>query len=141
MRIFSQFVSDSIIFSAVVLLLCGCMSSGKYTKEAFPRADQKRWPDETEVVDVVVRCVRMAEYTSGRPHAIREYAIFLRSTYSRCSEGGIDIDAGVRALNYIRKIHRDARGGRKLWRQAIELAQYEPENTEKRMPGLPPPHR
>ena len=88
---------------------------------------------------MVVRCVRTAEYTSSHTYAVREYAIFLRQTYGKCSEGGIDVDAGIRALNYIKKIHHDAKGGRKLWREAMELARYEHEDENKRMPGLPPP--
>ena len=88
----------------IALGLAGCFTTGQYTREAFPRADQKNWPDEVEVVDVVVRCVRTAEYTSSHTYAVREYAIFLRQTYGKCSEGGLDVDAGIRALNYIKKI-------------------------------------
>ena len=141
MRTFSLNSATKAIFASAVLALAGCMTSGgdKYTKEAFPRHDQKFWPDEVEVVDVVVRCVRVAEYTSSHSYAVRDYAIFLRQTYGKCSEGGLDVDAGIRALNYIKKIHSDAKGGRKLWREALELACYEPEDENKRMPGLPPP--
>lgn len=132
----------NLLFLTLLLaLLAGCVSTNakKYTREDVPRHDQKRWPDELQVVDVVVRCVRTAEFSSSRKVAVREYAIFLRQVYGNCSEGGIDVDAGVRALNYIKKIHNDAHGGRKLWNEAFELAQYEPEDEFKRMPGLPPP--
>ena len=138
MRMFSL-NSAKLSIVLIALGLAGCFTTGQYTKEAFPRADQKHWPDEVEVVDVVVRCVRTAEYTSSHTYAVREYAIFLRQTYGKCSEGGLDVDAGIRALNYIKKIHHDAKGGRKLWREAMELARYEHEDENKRMPGLPPP--
>ena len=143
MRTFSSSSIADICLAVIALLLAGCFTTGgaKYTKEDFPRADQKHWPDELQVVDVVVRCVRTAEYTSSRNYAVREYALFLRQTYGKCSEGGLDADAGMRALNYIKKIHNDAKGGKKLWKEAMELACYEPEEEYKRMPGLPPPSR
>lgn len=131
-------IAKLLVFT-IALGLAGCFTTGQYTREAFPRADQKYWPDEVEVVDVVVRCVRTAEYTSSHTYAVREYAIFLRQTYGKCSEGGLDVDAGIRALNYIKKIHHDAKGGKKLWREAMELACYEHKDENKRMPGLPPP--
>ena len=139
----SRSIVDICLAAVVALLLAGCFTTGgtKYTREDFPRPDQKHWPDELQVVDVVVRCVRTAEYTSSRTYAIREYAIFLRQTYGKCSEGGLDVDAGMRALNYIKKIHNDAKGGKALWKEAMKLASYDPEEEYKRMPGLPPPSR
>lgn len=131
-----------LIFFAAVLfvLMTGCISSGKYTHEHRPRSDQKRWPDEREVINTVVKIVNMSGYASLKPKALMEYALFLRRWYGTVSEGGNDVDAGIRALNYIKKIHNDAYGGGGLWREVLDKAKTEEDDgSGKRMPGLPPP--
>ncbi|HOG51696.1 MAG TPA: hypothetical protein PKY10_13980 [Lentisphaeria bacterium] len=70
--------------------------------------------------------------------AIKEYATLLRVSYMRVSEGGVDVDAGVRALNFIYKIHRDANGDRKLWHDVVERAKDTTDDAG-RLLGLPIP--
>lgn len=124
---------------AAAFLLAACVSNLKSLTNAHnPRHDQKRWLDENLVISTVVQCVNNADFASRRPMAVKEYATLLRLSYMRVSEGGVDVDAGVRALNFIYKIHRDANGDRKLWQDAVERAKDTTDDA-RRLPGLPIP--
>lgn len=124
---------------AAAFLLAACVSNpGGFTSEHNPRHDQNRWLDENLVINTVVQCVNNADFASRRPAAVKEYATLLRLSYMNVSEGGVDIDAGVRGLNFIYKIHRDANGDRKLWQDAVERAKDTTDDAG-RLPGLPIP--
>lgn len=131
-----------IISASIIVMLCAaaCITVSNYTTEYRPRADQKKWPDEKEVINTVVKCVRMADYASLRTRAVREYALALRRWYAHVSMGGKDVDAGVRALNYVHKIHGDAHGGNELWRDALDLSRVHSDpHCDTGVPGIPPP--
>lgn len=124
---------------AATCLLTACVSNpNALTSANNPRPDQSRWLDENLVINTVVQCVNNADFASRRPQAVKEYAGLLRICYMTVSEGGVDIDAGARALNFIHKIHRDANGDRKLWQDAVERAK-DTSNDAGRLPGLPIP--
>ena len=124
---------------AAAFLLTACVSNPNALTRAYnPRHDQNRWLDENLVINTVVQCVNNADFASRRPLAVKEYAGLLRLCYMTVSEGGVDVDAGVRALNFIHKIHRDANGDRKLWRDAVEQAKNTSDDAG-RLPGLPIP--
>ncbi|OQC12233.1 MAG: hypothetical protein BWX73_03068 [Lentisphaerae bacterium ADurb.Bin082] len=124
---------------AAAFLLAACASNPKgLTGEHNPRHDQNRWVDENLVINTVVQCVNNADFASRRPAAVKEYATLLRLSYMRVSEGGVDVDAGVRALNFIYKIHRDANGDRKLWQDVVERAKDTTDDAG-RLLGLPIP--
>ena len=138
-----QFCRWRFLLPLICLLLSGLWSgcqttAGGFTRSRDPRHDQNNWLDERLVINTVVQCVNNADFTSRRPLAIMEYATLLRMCYMTVSEGGVDVDAGVRALNFIHKIHRDARGDKKLWQNAVKKAQ-DTTADHGRLPGLPIP--
>ena len=114
-------------------VLCGCASTPRVKKPYVPHPDQRVWVDEAAVINLVTRLVYDAQFESRRHRAEERYAALLRYWYHRTSQNGLDQDAGVRALNYIRKIHADAGGTRKLWKHVLELAR-EPVAGQKGMP-------
>ncbi len=136
------------LFLVLLALLCGCIatrpgtSSKKpvpLTREAHPRHNQKRWLNQREAINNVVAFVEYAKYASRRPQALRDYALYVRVTYADVSMGGNDVDAGVRALNYIRKIHLDCGGSGKLWKDVLDLSRIMGNSSDKQPNGLEPP--
>ena len=136
-------------FLLLILLavLCGCVTTGSpstkrpvpLTRETRPRHDQQNWLKEREAINNVVAYVEYAKYASRRPQALRDYALYIRVTYAHVSMGGNDVDAGVRALNYIHKIHLDCGGSGKLWKDALDLARIMDKDGDKQPTGLEPP--
>ncbi len=136
-------------FLLLILLavLCGCATQGStstkrpvpLTRETRPRHDQQNWLKEREAINNVVAFVEYAKYASRRPQALRDYALYIRVTYAHVSMGGNDVDAGVRALNYIHKIHLDCGGSGKLWKDALDLARIMDKDGDKQPTGLEPP--
>ncbi len=131
-----------IVFIMLVIVFCGCATttSSSYTKQSKPREDQRRWIDERAVIDSVVYCVNGAKFASSRPAAVKNYASLLRQCYAAASLLGQDVDAGVRALNFIHSIHYQAKGDKTLWNDALELAKVKvSEDSPNYLPGIEPP--
>lgn len=131
----------------LLAVFCGCVTTGTtsskkpvpLTRETHPRHDQQNWVKEREAINNVVAYVEYAKYASRRPQALRDYALYIRVTYAHVSMGGNDVDAGVRALNYIHKIHLDCGGSGKLWKDVLDLARIMGNDGGKQTTGLEPP--
>ena len=131
----------------LLAVLCGCATTGSssskkptpLTRETHPRHDQQNWLKEREAINNVVAFVEYAKYASRRPQALRDYALYLRTTYAHVSMGGNDVDAGVRALNYIHKIHLDCGGSGKLWKDVLDLSRIMNSDSANQPVGLEPP--
>ncbi len=131
----------------LLAVLCGCATTGSpaakkpmpLTREIRPRHDQQNWLNERECIHNVVTFVEYAKYASRRPQTLRDYALYIRATYAHVSMGGNDVDAGVRALNYIHKIHLDCGGPGKLWKDVLELSRIMDRGSNNQAVGLEPP--
>lgn len=118
--------------AAALLLAPSCASLAPHgnsqprlTAERTPREGQKLWftPQQTqEAAHIVAACISASEMATDFQRARRAYADFLRSCYATFSQNGLDVDAGVRALNLVRHLHRAADGSPRLWHAAVELA-------------------
>ncbi len=123
---------------AVLWACCSCVAPSEYTSAIGPRADQKRWLDESQVIRQIVQCIHAASFASAHKEAVAEYAAQLRYWYSFVSQAEEDKDAGIRALNFIRQVHFDAHGDKMLWNEVIlEARQKAP--SSKVAPGTPIP--
>jgi hypothetical protein len=120
----------------VVATCAGCRTS-PYTHAVIPRPDQQRWMDERMVIEQLTECVYNASFASKRDAAILTYANLLRHVYGFASLGNRDIDAGVRALNFVHRVHRQASGSRALWVTVLAEARA-PQGTEG-LRGIPVP--
>ena len=110
---------------AVVALVAsspGCTVINPVRKPYVPHPRQRAWVNEAAVINLVTRLVYDARFESRQEVTEMRYATVLRYWYKRCSVDGEDLDGGLRALNYIRKIHFDAGGDRKLWKRVAERA-------------------
>ena len=131
----------------LLAVLCGCVTTSttpskkpvRLTHEARPRHDQQNWLNEREAINNVVAFVEYAKYASRRPQALHDYALYVRVTYANVSMGGKDVDAGVRALNYIRKIHLECGGTGKYWKDVLDLSRIMGNSSDKQPNGLEPP--
>jgi len=112
--------------AAGLVLTAGCQALRGTPKPYAPRPDQTEWVDETAVISRVTRLIYEARFDSRRAQAERQYAALIRHWYTRVSRTGEDVDAGRRAVRYIHKIHRDAKGSRDLWKQVLSLARQPP---------------
>lgn len=102
-----------------------------------PRSNQQRWINESEARDTILDCIEGANFATRRPAAIRKYAMYMRMCYSYVSSIGADEDAGVRALNYMKHVHFEAKGSKKLWQEVLKLAKtHANDNDPKRLPGM-----
>ena len=106
----------------MLLSTFSCTMMGPSSGPTVPRPDQQVWLNEVAVINLVTRLVYDSNFASRRKLAEERYAALLRYWYKRCSLAGEDLDGGKRALNFIRKIHFDAGGDRKLWDQVVEMA-------------------
>ena len=136
-----------LILLILLAILCGCATTSTtsskkpvpLTREARPRHDQQNWLKEREAINNVVAFVEYAKYASRRPQALRDYALYIRVTYAHVSMGGNDVDAGVRALNYIHKIHLECGGSGKLWKDVLDLSRIMVNDSRGQPIGLEPP--
>ena len=111
---------------ALAWFAVGCQFLRSEVEPYTPRPDQTVWLDEPAVMALVSRFVYESRFESRRPLAERQYAALIRSCYTRVSVGGQDLDGGRRAVNFIHKIHRDAKGPRELWERVLESARQPP---------------
>ena len=79
-------------------------------------------PDEPVVISLVTRYVYECRFDSRRTAAEHQYAARLRHWYGIASSGGEDVDGGRRAVNFVHRIHLDAKGSRRLWKRVLGLA-------------------
>ena len=103
------------------LLLNSCARS-PYTRAITPRADQLHWVDERRAIDKIAYFNCCLPFASKREKAQLGYANLLRQAYARASLDGKDVDAGIRVLNFLRRIHRQSGGTRAAWHAVIEKA-------------------
>lgn len=104
----------------------GCQAWRGTPKPYTPRPDQQVWVDEAAVISLVTRFVYESRFESRRTVAERQYAALVRHWYARVSGMGEDRDGGRRAVNFIHKIHRDAKGSADLWERVLALARQPP---------------
>jgi hypothetical protein len=102
--------------------LAGCTLLHSLPHPVVPRPDQRQWLDEQAVISLVTRYVYECHFDSRRARVERQYASRLQQWYGLASSAGQDLDGGLRAVNFIHKIHRDAKGSRGLWMQVLSLA-------------------
>lgn len=121
------------MFGCLLLVSCASLEEGVgrgggFTRSYQRRDGQARWVDEKSVIHSVAMCVTASEMSTGFHTSRRKYAEVMRHWYWVASSENTDVDGGIRALNFIKKIHRDAEGGKSLWRDAVKLA-GDPEET------------
>ena len=113
----------------------GCHSLRPVHQPYVPHPRQRVWVNEAAVINLVTRLVYDNHFESRQKQTELRYAAVLRYWYKHCSLDGADLDGGIRALNYIRKIHFDAGGDSKLWQRVVERAK----KPEPMQDGLPIP--
>jgi hypothetical protein len=106
----------------IAATLVGCTLLYPVRGPVVPRPNQRQWLDEPAVVNLVTRYVYECRFDSRRNTAERQYAARLRHWYSFASSGGLDADGGRRAVNFVHRIHLDAKGSRSLWKRVLSLA-------------------
>lgn len=125
---------------SICILILGCMQASPYTNLATPRADQRHWPNERDAIDTIILLNRRARYASSRPAAVKLYATFIRQCYAEASMLGADVDAGVRALNYLHKLHKQTKGKKAFWEDSLRVSKAKlPDTSPGHLPGLEPP--
>ena len=102
--------------------LAGCALLPLARGPVVPRPDQRQWLDEPVVISLVTRYVYECRFDSRRTAAEHQYAARLRHWYGIASSGGEDVDGGRRAVNFVHRIHLDAKGSRRLWKRVLGLA-------------------
>jgi hypothetical protein len=100
----------------------GCTLLWPVQGPVVPHANQQQWIDEAAVINMVTRYVYECRFDSRRPLAERQYAARLRQWYDLASSGGKDADGGQRAVNFVHRVHLDAKGSRDLWEHVLSLA-------------------
>jgi hypothetical protein len=115
----------------------GCALLPSRRPPVVPRPNQAQWLDEPVVISLVTRYVYESHFDSRRDRVERQYAARLQQWYAFASAGGKDVDGGQRAVNFVHKIHRDAKGSKELWKRVLSLAQ-EPSTAGQDGPALPP---
>lgn len=116
--------------------LAGCALLRPVPGPTVPRPNQRQWLDEAAVIDLVTRYVYECRFDSRRAVAERHYATRLRQWYAYASSGGKDADGGQRAVNFVHRVHLDAKGSRELWKRVVELARQPASGAE--ASALPP---
>jgi len=129
--------SCCLLLAAVALMSIGpsCAVVKPVREPYVPHPRQRVWVNEAAVINLVTRLVYDANFGSRQEVTETRYAAVLRYWYKRCSVDGEDLDGGLRALNYIRKIHFDAGGDRKLWKRVEDRAREDAPGED----GLPIP--
>lgn len=115
----------------------GCTLLPPRRGAVVPRPNQQHWLDEPVVISLVTRYVYECRFDSRRDRVERQYAARLQQWYAVASSAGKDADGGQRAVNFVHKIHRDAKGSRELWKRVLRLAK-EPGTAAQDGPALPP---
>ena len=126
------------IFCAMLLVSCALLSPReRLTSDYKPREGQAVWfteEDLTVMARRIAACISASEMVTDYQRAKRVYAEYLRLTYETISQKGEDMDAGVRALNLIKRLHHQADGTDRLWKEAVELAKSTDDASLKGMP-------
>ena len=109
----------------------------RLTSEYTPREGQAVWftdDDLTVMARRIAACISASEMVTDYQRAKHVYAEYLRVTYETISQKGEDIDAGARALNLIKRLHKQADGSDRLWKESLELAKKTDDDSLKGMP-------
>ena len=105
--------------------LAGCASLGlaryPYTKEASRRPDQEWWIKEDLALILARHLARasMAEPEHVDPTVSRNLGEVVSICYWQGSFGGGDLDGGIRAMNFFKKVYFRAGGDYWTWREAV----------------------
>lgn len=133
MSLKSTFKSTLCIALTAFMLSCNSITpKNSYTTEHTKRDDQQIWfthEEENITFRLVATCIAAAEMATDYQRALRKYAEYLRLCYYNISQDSVDVDAGVRSLNFIKKLHKDADGPDKLWNEAVKLAKSTQDTT------------
>ena len=124
--------------AALVLSSCAMLTPReRLTSEYTPREGQAVWftdDDLTVMARRIAACISASEMVTDYQRAKHVYAEYLRVTYETISQKGEDIDAGARALNLIKRLHKQADGSDRLWKESLELAKKTDDDSLKGMP-------
>ena len=124
--------------AALVLSSCAMLTPREcLTSEYTPREGQAVWftdDDLTVMARRIAACISASEMVTDYQRAKHVYAEYLRVTYETISQKGEDIDAGARALNLIKRLHKQADGSDRLWKESLELAKKTDDDSLKGMP-------
>ena len=126
----------------LMMVLASCatsMTRQHYTNAYTPREGQEIWFSEDDLNDMARRiaaCISASEMITDYQRAKKVYAEYMRITFETISKKGSDEDAGIRALNLIKHLHKNAEGSARLWEEALTLAQSTDNTT---LPGIPVP--
>ncbi len=130
-----------VAFAALLLTSCALVTPHeRLTSEYTPREGQAIWftdDDLTVMARRIAACISASEMVTDYQRAKHVYAEYLRVTYETISQKGEDVDAGARALNLIKRLHKQADGSDRLWKESLELAKKNDDVSLKGMP-LPP---
>ena len=136
------FSSIAAIFCTTLLLSsCALLAPREKLTDAYtPREGQTVWftdDDLTVMARRIAACISASEMVTDYQRAKHVYAEYLRVTYETISDKGADVDGGVRALNFIKRLHKQADGSSRLWKEALELAKKTDDESLKGLP-IPP---
>ncbi|MBP5639154.1 MAG: hypothetical protein J6X55_06730 [Victivallales bacterium] len=126
----------------LTMLLASCTTTTArphYTSAYTPREGQEVWFTEDDMNDMARRiasCISASEMITDYQRAKKVYAEYMRITFETISKKGADEDAGIRALNLIKRLHKNAEGSARLWEEALTLAKNTDDAT---LPGMPIP--
>ena len=138
MKAFSRLAA--IFFTSLLVSSCAMLTPReKLTSDYTPREGQAVWFTDDDLAVMARRiaaCISASEMVTDYQRAKHVYAEYLRVTYETISEKGADVDAGVRALNLIKRLHKQADGSSRLWEEALELAK---KTDDESLKGLPVP--
>ena len=128
----------AIVLTALLLTSCALLAPReRLTSDYRPREGQAIWfteEDLTVMARRIAACISASEMVTDYQRAKRVYAEYLRLTYETISQKGEDMDAGARALNLIKRLHMQADGSDRLWKEAVELAKSTDDASLKGMP-------
>lgn len=139
MKAFSRLAA--ILCTTLLVSSCALLSPReKLTSDYTPREGQAVWftdNDLTVMARRIASCISASEMVTDYQRAKHVYAEYMRLTYETISEKGADVDGGVRALNFIKRLHKQADGSSRLWKESVELAKKTDDESLKGLP-IPP---
>lgn len=96
-------------------------SSPCYTKEYDRRADQEWWIKE-DLATILAKHFAQASLVNPDtidPRVVGDISSVLQICFRQGSFNGVDVDGGVRAMNFIKKRYFDTGGEYWTWRAAV----------------------
>jgi len=114
-----------VLLCCCISLVAGCASLGffrsVYTKEALRHPDQEWWIKE-DLARILAR--HLARQSRANPEEVdpevaRNVGKVVAICYRHGSFNGRDLDGGVRAMNFFKKVYFRAGGDYWTWREAV----------------------